>query len=41
MKFFENDENEKRASTERLEGDTITIPFPRPQLLQGDTRNVQ
>ena len=40
MKFFENDENERRASTERPEGDAITVPLRRPQLLQGLTRNV-
>ena len=45
MAFFENDENgenEMRASTEVLgEGDSITVPFPRPHLLLGDTREAE
>jgi putative transposase len=41
MQFFENDENERRTSTERLEGDALTVAFPRTQRLQGDTRNAQ
>jgi len=38
MVFFENDVNDQRDSSELLgEGDSIAVPFPRPQPLLGDT----
>ena len=39
MVFFENDVNDQRDSSELLgEGDSIAVPFPRPQPLLGDTK---
>jgi transposase InsO family protein len=39
MVFFENDVNDQRDSSELTgEGDSIAVPFPRPQPLLGDTK---
>jgi transposase InsO family protein len=39
MVFFENDGNDQRDASELLgEGDSIAVPFPRPQPLLGDTK---
>ena len=39
MVFFENNGNDQRDASELLgEGDSIAVPFPRPQPLLGDTK---
>jgi Integrase core domain len=42
LKFFENGVNEMEASTKRAgEGDSNTVPFPRPQPLLQDARKAE